>query len=485
MANFFGTDGIRLHEEEFTRDFLARVLSGLISYHGSTNFRLLIGGDTRPSTARISNDLLSLCDERGITVDNLGIFPTPAINFCLGALGYDFAIDITASHNPATYNGLKIFELQDGKPVKLTAKGRECLEAALARDVAHNNASAMRSYPQATAEDKADLTRNDGPSERHTPSGIAAYSAHLVHPNLSGLRLLLDCANGAMSSVAPDIFKNTGADVTPVNVATTYTDQINAHCGSTDLRNLQAAVKQGDYDLAIAYDGDGDRCLLLDNTGALVDGDKILALLADFLGQNTIVTTVMAGQGLFAWAEQHGKTLEITDVGDQNVFARMQEKGLSLGGEQSGHIILPGEPMGDGLLTSLTICQMLSTYFSTEKSTENPDFSTKSAKKSTTFPQVIHNYGELFHKLSTEIPTFPQVSTSVPATKAQKSALKTPEIQQLLATYTEKLQAAHGRLLVRPSGTEDLIRITLWGDREDTIDALATELSTKLKEALK
>jgi len=265
----------------------------------------------------------------------------------------------------------------------------------------------------------------------------------------------MDCANGATSVINKEIFSQLGANVELINSDTNYGQKINFNCGSTHLEQLSSLVIDKHLDFGIAYDGDGDRCLMIDHTGAVVDGDDIIAILANFLQLDRIAVTVMANQGLLNWATDNRITTEITAVGDSNVAAAMRLQNIKIGGEQSGHIILPNEPTGDGILTSLMVAKAVAVSNKT------------------------------LHELASVVTKLPQVILNLPVSAEQKSSLKTSEAAKtLLLEYSQKLEPLSGRLLVRPSGTENLIRITMWGNDETQINTLAEELKTRLSTAL-
>ncbi len=436
---YFGTDGIRQKADDFTPEFLTKIIAGLVDY-ASDNIKVLLGGDTRESTEWILADLESALETFGIEYGNVGVLPTPAISYCFYEMGFDFAIDVTASHNPYVDNGIKIFERGKTSGEKLSEKGCEFIEAAL---------ESGKAYTLIPATLREDL---------HAEA-LNLYKEHLKNylgtVGFNDLKIALDCANGATSVVGESVFEELGAETEIIHADTNYGTKINADCGSTHLESLQSLVKDNQLDLGIAFDGDGDRCLLVDETGAVVDGDEIIAILTNFLGLDKIAVTVMANQGILNWAEENKIETEITAVGDSNVAAAMREKNIKIGGEQSGHVILPGEPTGDGILTSLMVLKAIS-----------------ESKKS-------------LKSLASIITKFPQVIVNMDATPAQKATLKTSDAAKtLLLEYNKKLEPVAGRLLVRPSGTENLIRITMWGEDEKTITDLANELKTKLGEIL-
>ena len=436
---YFGTDGIRQSADKFTPDFINSIIVGLADYAG-TDKKVLIGGDTRESTEWILQDLSQALESLGIEYSSVGILPTPAINYCFFEMGFDFAIDVTASHNPYTDNGIKIFERGLSSSQKLSEKGCEAIESAIAEG---------KTISLISPTDREDLHNE----------AIALYKSHLKsyigNIDLSNLHIGMDCANGATSVINQSVFKDLGAKVTLINADASYNQTINHNCGSTHLEPLQNLVTENHLDFGIAYDGDGDRCLLVAQNGQVVDGDEIIAIIAHYLNLDKIAVTVMANQGLLNWATAANIKTEITAVGDSNVAAAMREQNISLGGEQSGHIILPGEPTGDGILTSLMLAKIIAT-------TKTP-----------------------LDKLANIMTKLPQVMVNLPATKSQKDNLKSSAAaKNLLLEYNNKLSNVSGRLLVRPSGTEDLIRITMWGDDESKITALAEALKLKLGEIL-
>lgn len=436
---YFGTDGIRQKADEFTTDFLAKIIKGLSDYAG-TEIKVLLGGDTRESSEWILTDLETACETFGIEYGNVGILPTPAINYCFYQMGFDFAIDVTASHNPYTDNGIKIFERGPSFGQKLSQAGCDAIEIALDSDF--------------TCQPVSPTLRESLHKE-----ALELYKKHLKDYigdiDFSGLKIGLDCANGATSVVGDSIFKELGAETFLVHSNPTYNTEINQNCGSTHLESLQKLVQTHQLDFGIAYDGDGDRCLLVDDHSEIIDGDQIIAILANYLHLDQIAITVMANQGLLNWAKENGIKTEITPVGDLNVAAAMRLNDIKLGGEQSGHIILPNEPTGDGILTSLMVARLIA---NTNKS--------------------LASLASIFTKS-------PQISINMPATTEQKQALKTSDsAKNLLLEYSKKLEPLNGRLLVRPSGTEPLIRITMWGDDESAIAALANQLKNELENTL-
>jgi phosphoglucosamine mutase len=264
----------------------------------------------------------------------------------------------------------------------------------------------------------------------------------------------MDCANGATSVINKTIFTELGAKVELINADDSYNTKINHNCGSTHLESLQNLVKTQNLDFGVAFDGDGDRCLMVDQNGEVVDGDQIVAILTNYLKLDSVAVTVMANQGILNWANERNLRLAVTPVGDSNVAEAMRKEHIAIGGEQSGHVILPGEATGDGMLAALLVTKAIATT------------------------------GKSLDELAKIITKFPQINLTLDATPEQKQRLENPEIKSLITEYEEKLKPVSGRLLVRPSGTENLIRITMWSDNEKKITALAEELKTKLGEIL-
>lgn len=436
---YFGTDGIRQEADKFTTDFLAKIVKGLVDYAGD-NIKVLLGGDTRESTEWILADLESACETFGLEYGNVGVLPTPAINYCFYEMGFDFAIDVTASHNPYTDNGIKIFERGATTGQKLCEAGCETIERAI--ESAQNCTLISPTIREDLHEEAINVY-------------LSHLESYIGKANFSGLHLGMDCANGATSVINKTIFEKLGATVELINADPNYGTAINANCGSTHLEPLRTLVTNQHLDFGIAFDGDGDRCLLIDDQGNEIDGDQIIAILASHLKLNQIAVTVMANQGLLNWAKDNGINTEITAVGDSNVAEAMRLQNIEIGGEQSGHIILPNESTGDGMLTALMVAKVIA-----------------ESHKS------LHDLANIFTKS-------PQVIVNMPATPEQKSALKTSDqAKQLLLEYSKKLEPLDGRLLVRPSGTEPLIRITMWGNDASAIDTLANELKDLLTNSL-
>lgn len=457
MSKYFGTDGIRMKAEKFTPEFIQKVAMGVGEYAGTGRtadsgaerpLRVLVGGDTRESSEWILNEFEKSLETIGVDHGNVGVLPTPGINYVFFEMGYDLAIDVTASHNPYTDNGIKIFERGAEQGRKLSAVGVEIVENAIDKyEGLENHGAELAEDLHLDALDRY-LTHLRNYVEKIGP----ASDGERKTVDFSGLRIGLDCANGATSVVAGKVFEELGAEVMVINADENYGQGINSGCGSTHLEQLVALVKENNLDFGAAFDGDGDRCLMVDSNGEVVDGDQIIAVLVEYLGLPSAAVTVMANQGLMNWAKEAGVELAITDVGDQNVALAMKDRGILIGGEQSGHIILPGEAMGDGMLTALVMTK------------------------------VVSETGKGLGELSSIVAKMPQVLVNVEVEDAVKQAWREGKMEEMLSRYEAELTELGWRLLVRASGTEPLMRVTIWGDDASAIEAKAEEIAGKIKE---
>ncbi len=448
MGKLFGTDGVRgVANTELTADLAYKVgKAGSYVLAKETQHRpkILVGIDTRISCDMLQNALASGILSAGGDVYVLGVIPTPAVAYLVRKHKADAGVMISASHNPMEYNGIKFF---NANGFKLNDE----LEDEIEEIIFHG----MESLPTPTGGDLGriyDLT-----------SAAQEYCDFIKSKNqedLSGLKLLLDCANGATSNYAGSIFSDLGAKVTVIHNQPDGTN-INKDCGSTHMESLKEKLLSGSYDLGIAYDGDGDRVLTMTADGELVDGDKIIAIIGKYLKEqgklsnNTIVGTIMSNLGLKLMAEENGMNIVLSNVGDRYVLEDMQKGNYSIGGEQSGHIILLDyNTTGDGIMSSLVLLNVLQHSRKTLK---------ELAKIMVTMPQVLEN-------------------VKVPNEK-KAVIMADGEIAEVIARI-EKLLAGKGRVLLRPSGTEPLIRIMLEGPDVPVIqkqaDVLAELIQSKL-----
>ncbi len=432
----FGTDGVRgiagrypLDPETVRR--LGAALVRALPLQGGTP-RLLVGRDTRESGEWIEDALASGATGEGAVVTTVGVAPTPAVAYLTRAFGYDAGIVISASHNPFEDNGIKIFS---GSGEKFTERVERQIEAIVA-DAAWHAAPALSAKVA-----KPDL--------------VAAYLEHLatVWPGArgtTGIRVAIDCANGATSNIAPKLFRGLGFDTVVIGDAPNGRN-INLECGSTSPDRLSQTVVETGAHLGVAFDGDGDRAIFVDAAGRVVDGDAVLLLCARQLREegrlrgDAIVATVMSNIGLELALKAIGIAIVRCNVGDKYVMEEMQSRGLSLGGEQSGHIIFADYLFtGDGLCTALNV---LRTILLTGRSLA------ALVGDLTTYPQVLLNVRV---REKVDVTTVPPVAAAIARVEARV--------------------AGHGRLLVRYSGTEPVLRVMLEGRNQDEIHAWATEI---------
>ena len=443
MGTLFGTDGIRGVANETLDNALAyRVgLATALNLAEETGRRpvVAIGKDTRISSDMIEAALSAGLCAGGAHVVRLGVVPTPAVAFLTAKHHGDTGIVISASHNPYEYNGIKMFS---SKGFKLN----DALEEAIERMVLSNT-----DLPVKTGAEVGQIYNG-----HHTLEEYTYYLLDTVTNRFTDLRILIDCANGAASKTARRIFSRFNVDVTYINDQPNGVN-INDHCGSTHLEALSRRVVEGYYDLGIAFDGDADRCLAVDEKGQLIDGDKIMAICSlvlreeGKLSHDTIVATVMSNLGLHLFAKDHKMDLICTDVGDRNVLEKMLEGGFAIGGEQSGHMIfLEHATTGDGQLTAMQLLRAVCGHRASE--------------------------------LAAVCASYPQVLINVPvSSKEQKAAvMASGALKAAVAQAEDDLQGA-GRVLVRPSGTEALIRVMVEAREEEIAQTTAKKLAESIK----
>ena len=441
----FGTDGIRgkAGHAPLVPETVARVGAALvktmIASDPSHRLRYVIGRDTRESGTWIEDELARGLSAEGATVVSAGVVPTPAIAYLARTEGFDAGIVISASHNPYEDNGIKVF---GGSGTKLT----EQLEASVETMVAN---------------DRWDVPEQPGKIERHDLS--SHYVQHLREimkgaGALAGSQIVVDCANGATVPIAPKLFRFLGFDVQTIGTSPNGRN-INLDCGSTHLDALSKAVVASKARLGIAFDGDGDRALFVDHTGKVVDGDAVLLMSAIYLHERgrlpgpAVVATVMSNIGLEIALRDRGIALVRTAVGDKYVMEEMVKRGYALGGEQSGHVIYSEHLFtGDGLATALNVLR------------------------------IVADTGKELSELAGQLVTYPQVLVNVRV--KQKTDLSTvPAIASTMKKVEQGL-AGNGRLLVRYSGTEPLLRIMLEGQDDQVIRGWADEIAGVVREHL-
>ena len=391
---YFGTDGVRgVVGDMLTPELVERLGRAAALWCGQG--RVFIGRDTRASGPELEEAFATGFASAGGTAVLAGVLPTPAV----ALLRLDLAAVISASHNPPEYNGVKFFD-REGR--KLTDSAEEEIEALL----------------DAPATGGGEIDRVDVAADSYLEHVLERFDT-----DLTGLRIAVDCANGAYAGLAPQAFEVLGAEVTAIGNEPDGTN-INMGCGATDLRALADVVRDGSFDLGIAFDGDGDRMLAVDERGETVDGDQILAALALDLDVEGVAVTTMANLGFHRLMEERGIRVVVTDVGDRYVLEALRREDLLLGGEQSGHLIwLDGHVTGDGLVAGLLLCRALG--------------------------------GRSLSEAVSAMPRFPQVMQNLP--RAGRGPLP-PAIQDAVDDVNGELDG-RGRVLVRPSGTEPVVRV--------------------------
>ena len=448
MKRFFGTDGIRGRANEAPLDpvtliEIGAVLGRLMRERGGIDGGILIGHDGRRSAAMIFGALSAgLCAE-GVEVFDGGLLTTPALAHETRLGNYKAGIIISASHNPAHDNGIKIFG-ENGQ--KISDSIEHAIEEQLATAV-----DAVRGRPGIVHR----IERSTG-GEAHEYRRFLKKTFHDV--DLRGMRVLVDCAHGGGSSSAPTILREFGATVVVRNDAPTG-DNINDRCGSTHLESLQRAVLKDGADVGFAFDGDADRCLAVDHEGNVVDGDQIMAVLAlsmkdsGRLVKDTVVATVMSNLGFVHAMKSAGIGVRQTKVGDRYVLEAMRVSGYSLGGEQSGHVIMSEHATtGDGVLTALHVLERMA--------------ATRSGLR----------------ELASVVTRLPQVLVNVP--DVDKSRADDDPVVAAAVAEEEAALGDSGRILLRPSGTENLVRVMVEAGTEEDARSVAGRLADVVKRQL-
>ena len=436
----FGTDGVRgVAGVDLTADLAfnlstaaASVLADLGEFAGHRP-TAIVGQDSRASGQYLEEAICRGISSAGIDVYRVGILPTPAISFLVKDRGADLGVMISASHNPASDNGIKFF---DKTGSKLADQIEAKIESVLGKIVESSNGAGS-------------VIEDLGAKESYIQNLLKSLDG-----NLSGLKVVVDCANGAASFVAPELLKRAGAEVIAISASPNGLN-INDDCGSTHLENLIAKVRSEGADIGIAHDGDADRVLAIDDKGSVIDGDFILGILAQDmeLPTKTVVGTVMTNLGLIKALEEKGITFIATAVGDRYVLEEMLAGGHTLGGEQSGHIIMSKYAnTGDGLLTALQLISKL--------------------KKS----------GKSASELASFMKRYPQVLINVSGVAKEK--LSSNQVISKAVVDVEKKLSDRGRVLLRASGTEALVRVMIEAQDLSLAQELASELATLVKSEL-
>ncbi len=445
MSKLFGTDGVRgkAGEPPLDHDTVARLGAALVrALRGAEAkpLRFIIGRDTRESGDWIERELGRGVHAEGASIASAGVIPTPAIAYITPTMGFDAGLVISASHNPFEDNGIKVFS---GRGEKFTETLERHVESIIADPSWSVPGGSLPPVEQTEVVDQY----------------IAHLRAALPDPSrLSDFRLAIDCANGATTTVAPRLFRELGFDVSVIGDEPNGRN-INLECGSTHPECLADVVRSGGHRMGVAFDGDGDRAIFIDHRGQVVDGDAVMLLAARHmkaqgrLAGNAIVATVMSNIGLELALKESGIELVRCPVGDKYVMEEMLKRGISVGGEQSGHIIFSDHLFtGDGIATALNLLR------------------------------VIADTGRDLADLAAQLVTYPQVLVNV-RVRERRDLKSVPAVAAVMERVEQRL-GGHGRLLVRYSGTEPLLRVMLEGKDQHEIRGWANEIAETVKQHL-
>jgi phosphoglucosamine mutase len=443
----FGTDGIRGVAGETPLDPATIYAAGLAVGHSvrktTAKAKVLLGRDTRESSAWIAATIAAGLREAGVTVESAGIVPTPAVAFLVRTHGFEAGIVISASHNPWRDNGIKLF---GGDGFKLPDSVELEIEEEIERHAADVNAPDPSKLP-AVADNVA--LQSDY---------IEFLLASVPGLQLKAQRVVADCANGAAAAVAPELFRRIGGDVTLLNIAPNGRN-INDGCGALHPTWVAAEVKKRNVDVGLTFDGDADRCMLADGHGNVINGDAILLMAArdlqtrGLLAGDLVVATTMSNMGLEAALKRSNIRMLRAPVGDRYVLEKMQENGATLGGEQSGHILFPHlATTGDGLLTSLVILDLMA------------------------------RTGKRIEDLTVDLKVFPQVIINIKV-REKKPLASIPSIAKIIEAAEQELKDS-GRVVIRYSGTEPLARVMIEAESQEAMhrhaDAIADAIRAEL-----
>jgi len=444
----FGTDGVRGIANEELTPLLAMQLGQAGAYvltkekeHKPT---LMVGCDTRISGDMLANALMAGACSVGANCIYVGVIPTPAVAYLTQKYRVDAGVVISASHNPVEFNGIKFF---DGNGYKLPDELEDEIERLI-----HENMPGIK-FPIGPGVGKVKY-RTDAREE------YINHSIRAVPVNLDGMKIVVDCAEGASYYTSVEALKELGGNVVAIHNNPDGTN-INSNCGSTHMEELQARVVYEKAMVGLAFDGDADRLLAVDENGKVVDGDQIMAIVGNYmksrgkLKKDTIVATIMSNLGFFLMGEKNGLTIEQTKVGDRYVLERMKEIGASLGGEQSGHIIFLDEnTTGDGLLSALHLLQ------------------------------VMVETGKSLSELAGVMEVLPQALVNAKVANHKKEKyLEYPEVADAIRELEKKF-AGEGRVLIRPSGTEPLVRVMIEGKDQQVIQREAEKLANLIQDVM-
>lgn len=447
MKKLFGTDGIRGEAGQFpldcaTVEIFGRSLAAHFEKRLGRQPRFVTGRDTRESGDWIESALHTGLVAGGASCDSAGVITTPGIAFLTVVEGYDAGVVISASHNPFHDNGIKVF-VSTGQ--KLDEESERAIEKSI--------------YDALEGFTPSDAVAPDGSSSE---SFVAAYKKYLTSEfedlSLAGMKIVVDCANGAASHIAPELFRELGADVVAIHCAPDGKN-INLECGSMHMGPLQTAVIENGADIGVAFDGDADRSLFVDEKGNLVDGDGVLWIMSKYLAHHgmlekpQIVATVMSNVGLEIALREKGIELLRADVGDKYVLEQLLKTGAAVGGEQSGHVIFPHRSLvGDGIMTALYLFE------------------------------AMHEQKSSLSQLLEGFQRYPQVLVNV-RVREKRPFEDMSEVADAIAKVETAVEG-NGRLLLRYSGTENLARVMIEGRDQDIIESLANELAETIRSVI-
>lgn len=448
MGRLFGTDGARgIANTELTCELamqIGRAAALVLTKHQSRKPKILIGRDTRISSSMLEAALVAGLCSVGADAELIGVIPTPGVAYLVSRYEADAGIMISASHNPVEFNGIKLFSSTGYK---------------LNDDIEQEIEALILDNPQ-------DIPLKEGTElgrvyrRRSAPLDYINHICASINGDLKGIKVAVDCANGSASTTADKLFENLGAEALVFHAEPDGTN-INKDCGSTHIESLTKFVKMHECQLGVAFDGDADRCLAVDENGNVVDGDQMIAIFADYmkkegtLAKDTAVVTVMSNLGFFRFAENKDIHAVATKVGDRYVLEEMLKEGYNIGGEQSGHIIFSDyATTGDGQLSAVKLLS------------------------------IIKATGKPLSELADVMEQYPQVMVNVNVSNDKKGLLNTDaDIQKAIQEAGNTL-GKDGRILVRASGTEPLIRVMAEGKDRDAIQRFADSIAATIREKL-
>lgn len=449
MSRMFGTDGVRgVAGTELSIDLATKLGQAgayvLTEGRGDKKPTILVGCDTRISGGMLANALIAGICSVGADAVYAGVMPTPAVAYLTRKHGFDAGVVISASHNPMEFNGIKFFN-RDGYKLP------DSMEDEIQRQIE----SGMADIESPTGE-KIGHVKYAFDMDRE----YVDFEKENVPIDLAGMKIVVDCAEGASYKTNTQVLKELGADLVAIHTHPTGTN-INDHCGSTHMEQLAQRVRDEKADIGIAFDGDADRMLAVDENGNMVDGDQIMAICANFmkkqgtLKKNTVVVTVMSNLGFTLMGEREGLHIATTQVGDRYVLERMKAEGYNIGGEQSGHIIfLDSNTTGDGMLSALRLLEVMVT----EK--------------------------KPLSELASVMEVLPQALVNAHVPNDRKTSYNDySEIREGIRKLEDKF-AGQGRILIRPSGTEPLVRVMIEGKNQNEIDRDAHELASLIEKVM-